>query len=161
MVNSPPIEGRSSGILCGYPVARVLLPDHTFLAQGPGGRSVVLKTIDPDCMLRGALHPSVRDRLSRVRELAHPNVANLFGVEREDNDPYLVWEFIEGSTFDVFTTKDRSLREIAMIARELVVAVDLLHVQGIVHGALVASNVIVTPGSGVRLTHISPLIYID
>jgi hypothetical protein len=39
--------------------------------------------------------------------------------------------------------------------------VDLLHMQGIVHGALSGGNVIVTPAGGVRLTHVSPLLYSD
>lgn len=146
--------------ICGCCIDRVLTPDHTFLALGPGGRNVVLKTIDPDCLLRGALHPSVRDRLSRVRELAHGSIANLFGVEREGDAAYLIWEYVEGITFDLYAA-NRTPRELAVAARELVMAVDLLHMQGIVHGALIGSNVIVTPGGGVRLTHISPLLYSD
>ena len=40
-------------------------------------------------------------------------------------------------------------------------AVELLHMQGIVHGALIDSNVIVNFGGAIRLTHISPLLYTD
>lgn len=147
--------------VCGCVVDRALSDNQSFLAVGPGGRNVVLKAIDPDCMLRGSLHPSVRDRLSRVRELAHSRVANLFGVEREDGIAYLMWEYVEGIPFDEFAAGNRTPREITSAARELVLAVDLLHMQGIIHGALIGSNVIVTPGGGVRLTHISPLIYTE
>ena len=49
----------------------------------------------------------------------------------------------------------------ASVLRELVLAIDLLHMQGLVHGALIGSNIIVTYGGAVRLTHISPLIYTD
>jgi hypothetical protein len=146
--------------ICGCFVDRVLTEDHTFLAVGPGGRNVVLKAIDPDCLLRGTLHPSVRDRLSRVRELAHGSIANLFGVEREGDVAYLIWEYVEGFPFDI-SAANRTPRELAVAARELVMAVDLLHMQGIVHGALIGSNVIVSPAGGVRLTHISPLLYCD
>src|SRR5882724_5742640 len=96
------IPVRSATTLCGHVVTRILVPDQTFLAKGPGERAVVLKALDSECMLRDSLHPSVRDRLGRVRELAHPHVANLFGVEREQNDVYLIWEYIEGVTFDVY-----------------------------------------------------------
>ena len=109
-------------------------------------------------MLRGSLHPSVRDRLTRVRELAHGSVANLFGVEREGDVAYLMWEYVEGIPFDLFAGANRAPHETAMAARELVMAVDLLHMQGIVHGALIGSNVIIVPAGGVRLTHISPLL---
>src|SRR5687767_13638500 len=70
--------------LCGYPVDSALSPSgSTFLAIGPGGRGVVLKKMDDDCLLRGQLHPSIRERLGRVRELAHGGVANLYGVARD------------------------------------------------------------------------------
>jgi hypothetical protein len=161
MASVETIAVRSPATICGHLVNQVLVPDQTFLASGDGGRLVILKALDPDCILKNTLHPSVRDRLSRVRELAHPNVANLFGVERDADKAYLVWDYIDGVTFDTYCADERSLRELALAARELVLAVDLLHVQGIVHGALVASNVIVSSAGVVRLTHISPLIYTD
>ena len=42
--------------------------------------------MDHDCLLRGQLHPSIRERLSRVRELAHGGVANLYGVGRDGGE---------------------------------------------------------------------------
>jgi hypothetical protein len=88
-------------------------------------------------------------------------VANLFGVERDGGDAYLMWEYVEGVSFDTYAGAGHSLKEMAALARELVLAVDLLHMQGIVHGALIGSNVFVTFGSTVRLTHISPFLYTD
>jgi hypothetical protein len=149
--------------ICGYPVDRALSAEHpSYLAIGPGGRGVALKKMDPECLLNGTLHPTVRDRLNRIRELAHPGVANLFGVGREGNDAYLIWEFVDGVPFEAYVADvRRTPRELATLARELILAVDLLHVQGIVHGALIGNNVIIAPGSSVRLTHVSPLLYHD
>jgi tRNA A-37 threonylcarbamoyl transferase component Bud32 len=147
--------------ICGCVVERILVDHSSWLAVGPGGRQVVLKVIDSDCLFHDSLHPSVRDRLGRVRELAHPSVANLLGVERDDNVVYLMWEYIEGVAFDFYAGANRSPREVAAAARELVLAVDLLHMQGIVHGALIGSNVIVSPSNTVKITHISPLLYTD
>ena len=147
--------------ICGCRIDRILSENSTYLAAGPGGRPVVLKVADPDCLLRGSLHPSVRDRLSRVRELAHPNVANLFGVEREGDVAYSMWEYVEGHPFDLYVSANRTPREVATLARELALAVDLLHLQGIVHGALIGNNVIISPCGTLRLTHISPLLYTD
>ncbi len=45
--------------------------------------------------------------------------------------------------------------------RELALATASLHLQGIIHGALVAGNIIVRPGAGIRLTHVSPLLYCE
>jgi hypothetical protein len=145
--------------VCGFPVDRALSADHpSYLAIGPGGRGVALKKLDAECLLSGTLHPNVRDRLNRVRELAHPGVANLFGVGREGAEAWLIWEYVEGVPFEQYTADERRTpRELATLARELILAVDLLHMQGIVHGALI----IIAPGRSVRLTHISPLLYHD
>jgi hypothetical protein len=118
--------------------------------------------MEDDCLLKGQLHPAVRERLGRVREIAHGGVANLFGVERDAGAAWLVWEYVEGKPFDAYAAEaERSLRELASAGREMALALDLLHMQGIVHGAVHGGNVIVSPGGAVRLTHISPLLYTD
>jgi len=148
--------------ICGCPVDSVLVPGKTYLAVGAGGRGVVLKKMDADCLLGALLHPSIRDRLSRVRELAHAGAANLHGVGRDGNDAYLIWEYLEGEPFDRYACAGiRSPHELAVAARELMLAVDSLHMQGIVHGALCGTNAIMGSGGSLRLTHLSPLLYTD
>ncbi len=175
---TPPQQARGTpSDICGYAVDSALSDTgSTYLAVGPGGRGVVLKKMDEDCLLRGQLHPSIRERLARVRELAHGAVANLYGVARDGGDAendsrdrgglvgpvWLIWEYVEGQTFaDYAADSNRSLRDLAAAGRELALAVDLLHMQGIVHGSIGPGNVIVSPSGGVRLTHVSPLLYTD
>src|SRR5687767_614258 len=182
--------------ICGYPVDSALsaggedgLPP-SYLAVGPGGRGVVLKPLERDCVLKGkgTLHPSIKERLSRVRELALTGVANLYGVERDRpaddsgngnaggngrangngaagsvaGQAWLIWEYVPGQTFDEYATSpSRTPREVAVAARELILTVESLHLQGIVHGSIKSGNVIVEPGGSVRLTHVSPLLYTE
>jgi serine/threonine protein kinase len=160
---SPNFAGERSEI-GGYPVVRTLAADASWLvtAAGGAGRTLVLKTLDEDCIWKGQLHPNVRDRLARVRELAHSGVANLYGVERDAGLTYLVWDFVFGETLeDAATAKTQSQRDFLRLARDLVLAVETLHARGIVHGSLKPSNVIVTADGRVVLTHISPLLYSD
>ena len=148
--------------ICGYTVDSALTAGESFLAIGPGGRGVVLKKMDPDCLLGGLLHPSIRERLCRIRELAHGAVANLHGVGREGAEAFLVWEYVDGRTFaEYLGAADRTPRDLLVVARELILAVDSLHMRGIVHGALGGGNVIVAPDGSIRLTHLSPLLYSD
>jgi serine/threonine protein kinase len=159
--------------ICGYTVDAALRktpgPIHeSFLAIGPGGRRVVLKALEEDCLLKtsknneGAFHPNIRERLSRVRELAHVGVANLYGVERDAGRAWAVWEYLPGQTFDEFASVPSTTpRELANVARELVLTVESLHTRGIVHGAIKPENVVITPGGPVRLTHVSPYLYTD
>jgi serine/threonine protein kinase len=157
-INPPP--GPSE--LCGYPIDHSLTPGQSYLAIGPGGRGIVLKKLDEDCLLRGKLHPSIKERLARVRELAHGGVANLQGVVREGESAYLIWEYVQGETFDDYVVApQRTPRDLLVIARELILGVDSLHMRGIVHGAISGGNVIVAADGAIRMTHISPLLYTD
>lgn len=181
----PPAEPpHAPSEICGYRVESALLssladqadfPGPSYLAVGPGGRGVVLKPLDRDCMLENGLHPSIKERLSRVRELALGGVANLYGVERDPAaanpaapaggpapPAWLVWEHVPGRTLAEYAADAGcSHRKLVLAARELVLMVDGLHRQGIVHGAIRGSNVIVDAYGAVRLTHVSPLLYAD
>jgi hypothetical protein len=154
--------GAAREELCGYAVVETLAAGGCYLAIGPGGRGVALKKLDPDCLLGRLLHPDVRDRLARVRELAHTGVANLFGVGKEADEAWLIWEYVQGQPFAEYAKRRcRTPRELAALARELVLTVESMHAQGIVHGAIQSGNVIVAPGGAIRLTHVSPLLYTD
>src|SRR6476661_407038 len=84
-----------------YRVDRAL-GEGSLLASESNGRRVVLKMLEPDCLLKGQLHPMIKDRLGRVRELAHLGVANLQGAERDGERAFLVWEFVEGITLEEY-----------------------------------------------------------
>lgn len=144
----------------GYAITRALHSNKSYLALAPGGRKVVLKMLQSDCMLRGQLHPSIRDRLGRVRELAHRGVANLHGVERSPSGIYLVWEYIEGTPFDDYAAMIPP-DQLPMLAREMILSIEALHALGIVHGAISGGNVLVDAAGAIRLTHVSPLLYHD
>jgi serine/threonine protein kinase len=146
----------------GYRVLEVLVEDRTYLAEAPGGRRVVLKMLDGECLLDRRLHPSIRERLARVRELAEKGVANLHGVERDAGKTYAVWDFVAG---EALSQQDMlgglSQRQFLEMARELVLTVQSLHGSGIVHGAIRPGNIVLSPSRSLRLTHISPLLFDD
>jgi serine/threonine protein kinase len=144
-----------------FAVSRWLRKDQTALAVDDSGRQVVLKVLDQDCLLKGRLHPNIRDRLERVRELAHPAVAHLHGVERLEGKSYLVWEFVEGRTFEEYAASAADAGNLDILKREIALAVRVLHATGIVHGAIHGRNIIIDRVGKVRLTHISPLLYDD
>ena len=121
-------------------------------------RPVVFKPLDADCLLDGQLHPMIRQRLERVRELPLTAVANLIGVERVDGAARLMWEFVPGTPLaDLGGDEAAWVR----VTREAILAVESLHASGIVHGAIHERNVIVTDRGEVKLTHVSPLLYDD
>jgi hypothetical protein len=151
----------------GYRVVRALREGETFEAVAAGGRRrVVLKVLEGDCLLRGQLHPSVKERLARVRELAHPGVANLHGVERAEVGreavAYLVWDYVAGRTIEEYAADEETPPwSVVGVGRELILAVESLHALGLVHGAIKGGNVFVGDDGTVKLTHVSPLLYHD
>jgi serine/threonine protein kinase len=150
--------------VCGYTVLRSPSPG-SYIALADGGREVFLKPLDPDCLLHGQLHPSIKERLARVRELALKSAANLHGVERdgsrgENGAVFLIWEFVRGEPLE---SRARSLpaSELLSLLREVVLSVEALHQVGIVHGGLHGRNIIIDPAGRPHLTHISPLLFHD
>jgi hypothetical protein len=161
-VAASPIFAGDPPEIGGYAVVRTLVPEQSWLATASGGRQVVLKTLDEDCLWKGGLHPNIKDRLGRVRELAHVGVANLYGVERDEGLTYLVWDYVPGKTLaEQAASATCGQRDMLLLARELVLAVEMLHARGIVHGAIKGSNAIVGTDGRVVLTHISPLLYCE
>jgi serine/threonine protein kinase len=145
--------------ICGYTILRSLAP-ATYVALADGGRRVLLKPLDPDCLLHAQLHPSITERLARVRELALKSAANLHGVERDKQGVFLVWEFIDGEPLESRARVSPPSQFISMM-REVVLSVEALHQVGIVHGAIHARNIIIDTAGRPRLTHISPLLFHD
>ncbi|MGA2501093.1 MAG: protein kinase [Tepidisphaeraceae bacterium] len=147
-------------MLGAYCIQRTLVEGKSWLAQAAGGRRVVLKSLPDECLAGGQLHADIRDRLERIRELAHVGVANLYGVERDGPLTFAVWEYVEGRTLAHYLQQPRGLA-VRRVAHEIVSSVQSLHLLGLSHGALHERNVIVTPTGAIRLTHLSPLLYLD
>lgn len=123
--------------------------------------STILKPLDADCMLRGQLHPMIRDRLGRVRELAMTQVANLHAVVREKGRAFMVWEYVQGQTLEEWLAAGPTATQLRKVHDDLAHIVESLHALGIVHGAIHERNVIITPAGAVKLTHVSPLLWDD
>jgi hypothetical protein len=184
------MESEDAGrIVCGREALRILPGGRSILARegGESHRLVVLKPLPPDCLdgpLPPLLHEHVHDRLSRVRELADVRVASLHGVEVDPRlGPLLVWQYIEGEDLPTAIRPEGLLgrRSSLEIARDVVTAVERLHLLGLVHGALHLRNIIVRPriaslplpsssarpdalpstSTEIVLTHISPLVIDD
>lgn len=158
---APPPASKQD--VCGYTLVRHLKEGRTALCKSDAGRPLVLKKLDQDCLLEGDLHADVRERLARIRELAHGQVATLISVERDtQGNVYAVWQFIEGQDFESWACdKERDQRQVARMMRNLVLAVEAMHAQGIVHGRLHGRNILVDDAGTLRLLDVSPLLFTD
>lgn len=124
-------------------------------------RNVVRKRLEDDCLLGGQLHPSIAQRLRRVRELPVTQVANLLGVERDQQGVWLVWQHVPGTDLQQLVSGGLTQARSAEIAHQLRQVVTAMHAHGIVHGAIHARNVIIDSRGRVWLTHVSPYLHTD
>jgi serine/threonine-protein kinase len=120
--------------------------DGTFVGR------VAVKLLD-----RRGLGPRVREQIRReasvLARLSHPNIARLFDAGlRENGQPYLILEFVEGERLDRYC----EARQLALAARlrlmlPVLDAVGHAHLQHIVHRDLKPSNILVTAEGAVKL----------
>jgi serine/threonine-protein kinase len=99
-------------------------------------------------------HPGLRDRFRREQSilgaLRHPGIAQLIdGGETEDGIPYLVMEYIEGSTLtEHCRTRVSTVRERLKLVREVALALAHAHRNLIVHRDIKPTNILVDRASG-------------
>src|SRR6476646_152291 len=90
----------------------------------------------------------VRQRFLSERQilatLSHPNIARLLDAgHRKDGQPYLVMEYIEGKTIDVYT-EGLGIRAKVALFLKVCAAVSYLHRNLVVHRDLKPANILVT-----------------
>jgi serine/threonine protein kinase len=96
----------------------------------------------------GAEDPAMRERFLAERQilatLSHPNIARLLDAgHREDGQPYLVMEYVEGQAIDVWTTALSTGHKIRLFLK-VCAAVGYLHRNLVVHRDLKPANILVT-----------------
>jgi hypothetical protein len=140
----------------GYQIERELKPATTWLARDATGRPLVLKRLPKDCLRAGKLHPAVRDRLERFRELPLVTFATLIGVERQGDDVITVSEYIDGTPLASIAPDKRH-----RLLKALRHTIGALHTLGLVHGQLHEGNVVVDHAGTLRVLDPSPLLHDD
>jgi DNA-binding beta-propeller fold protein YncE len=110
------------------------------------GREVALKVLPP----LFALDPGRRARFERearlLAALDHPNIATIYGIEREGEHCFLVLELVGGETLaERLARGPLPPREALLLLRGIAGALEAAHERGIVHRDLKPANVKRTP----------------
>jgi serine/threonine protein kinase len=118
------------------------------------GRDVALKRIG---LVPGAASPDL-ERAEREARLAarlnHPHVVAVFDLVDDEDETWLVMEYVEGITLSAFVKRDGALTpdEAAPLLRQAADALAAAHGAGIVHRDVKPSNMMVTRLGDVKLT---------
>ncbi|MFO7694029.1 MAG: protein kinase [Vicinamibacterales bacterium] len=109
------------------------------------GRTVAIRVLTQG-MNDPALRARALDLVQPYTALTHQHVASLFEAGEQRGSIYLVYEFISGERLNAaLAGHPMNLRRALDLASQLADALADAHALGLVHGALTASGVIVTP----------------
>jgi serine/threonine-protein kinase len=116
------------------------------------GRQVAIKVL-PEAL---ASDPERLARFEReaktLAALNHPNIAQIYGLERSGTTPALVMELVEGETLaDRIARGPIPLDETLPIAKQIAEALEAAHEQGIIHRDLKPANIKVRPDGTVKV----------
>lgn len=117
------------------------------------GRDVALK------MLHGTLisQPQFLDRFKKeariLAQLLHPNIAVIYNFIGQDNNHFMVMEYVEGNNLDTLLRKYKQLHfEIVVpVFLQVLEGLHHAHKKGIFHRDIKPSNLILTPDGTVKL----------
>ncbi|QDV86822.1 Serine/threonine-protein kinase PknA [Stieleria magnilauensis] len=85
------------------------------------------------------------DEWEHLKTLSHPGIAKCYGGGFEETDAYLAYELIDGETLSsqIERTGRLSWENVLEIAQGIADALEYLHGQGVVHGAICPDKIIV------------------
>jgi eukaryotic-like serine/threonine-protein kinase len=111
------------------------------------GRTVAITVVTDQI----ASNPGLRDEFLRQARAAaavsHPNIVTLYEVgDDDDGGLYLIYEFIEGQTLKtIIAGRPLNVRRSVDLAGQIAEALAEAHAADLVHGAMTADTIVVTP----------------
>jgi Tol biopolymer transport system component len=116
------------------------------------GRPVAIKVL-PDAFATDSERLARFEREAKtLAALNHPNIAQIYGLERSGGIPALVMEFVDGETLaDRIGRGPIAIDEALPIAKQIADALEAAHEQGVIHRDLKPANIKVTPDGRVKV----------
>ena len=108
-------------------------------------RTVALKIIHPSQATNVHFVDRFTDEAKTIARLTHPNVVAVYDQGRHQGLPYLVMEYVQGSTLRELLTQRRRLNpvEACAILEQMLAAIAAAHRAGLVHRDVKPENVLV------------------
>lgn len=151
-------EGLQNPTLGHYEIEREIgrgAMGMVYLARDPRiGRPVAIKTMALACEFEGEQLEEVKQRFYREAETAgrlnHPNIVHVYDIGEEQELAYIAMDYLQGEQLGVHSKPERllPLSEVLEIARQVAVALDYAHAQGVVHRDIKPANVIYDAEAG-------------
>lgn len=85
-------------------------------------------------------------------QLNHPNIAAIYDLGEEDGRAFIVMEYVEGLPLsEIVPEGGMTCEQVRRYATQIAEALAFAHQQGVIHGDLKGSNIVVTPEGNAKL----------
>ena len=112
------------------------------------GRSVAMRMLNPALLKSAPLVSALAAELKAASQLSHPNLVKVIALMEWEGARCVVTEYVAGRTFAEAITSGRKLgfQQVHSLGRVIAQVLALLHQNGLVHGSIRPSNVMVASG---------------
>jgi len=109
-------------------------------------REVAIKTVDVDARSNPGAVRTLLDEAVMASRLVHPNVVTLFDAGRDGDRPYLVFEFVPGSTLAAVIREQGAIAPIQAVeyTLQMLKGIEFAHQKGVVHRDIKPGNIMIT-----------------
>jgi serine/threonine-protein kinase len=112
------------------------------------GRSVAMRRLVPGLIAPPGVLPALVAELKAASQVSHPNLVKVIAFMELSGERYLVTEHVAGRTFAEAVVSGRRIgfQQVHALGRIVAQVLAVLHGQGLVHGSIQPSNIMVASG---------------
>jgi serine/threonine protein kinase len=129
--------------------------DQRLAEAGDENTHVAIKLLPAELSRNDNALRALQQEVAKGRCLAHPNIVRFIDLDREDDQHFIVMEWLEGksltSILDESSSKKIDLETTLDIIKQVSLALDYAHQRGVIHGDINPGNVRITPEGEVKL----------
>ena len=130
-----------------------------YLGQDPRiNRTTAIKTFRLTEGLNAEQAIRMKEQFFREAEsagtLSHPNIVTIYDAGEEQELAYIAMEYLEGTSFETFVSKNSmlSIRKVILYAADIAAALDYAHQKGVIHRDIKPANVMLLKNDTVKIT---------
>jgi serine/threonine protein kinase len=129
-----------------------------YLARDPfGNREVAIKKVAPGTFKESGgnvMHRLFLNEASLAGKLVHPHIVEIYDAVADEDEAYLVMEYVEGGTLQRFTRGDNllALGDVIETVYKCARALDFASQLGVIHRDIKPANILVKESNDIKIT---------